>query len=189
MNSFLEFLHFIRPLSEELINYLPAIIKRKPIAKGHYISRIGHICRNIYFVEKGILRSFYTVGKKEIGSQIVVEGNVCTSVDSFFNQQESKESIQSIEDGILQYINYKDWENTYKCFPAFNITGRLLLQKFYMDLDIRRHWEKTNSARERYQWLETWHPELILRLPLKYIASHLGISDVMLSRIRAQRIS
>jgi CRP-like cAMP-binding protein len=42
------------------------------------------------------------------------------------------------------------------------------------------------TAEERYKQLLTESPEIIQRVPLKYIASYLGITQVSLSRIRAQ---
>jgi hypothetical protein len=42
-----------------------------------------------------------------------------------------------------------------------------------------------HSADERYHNLLRENPQILQRIPLKYIASYLGITPVSLSRIRA----
>ncbi len=44
-----------------------------------------------------------------------------------------------------------------------------------------------HTAEERYMLLLKKSPAILQRVPLKYIASYLGITQVSLSRIRAQK--
>jgi len=46
-----------------------------------------------------------------------------------------------------------------------------------------------NSAEERYKNLIESTPDIIKRVPLKYIASFLGITQVSLSRIRSKPLT
>jgi hypothetical protein len=43
------------------------------------------------------------------------------------------------------------------------------------------------QAPERYKMMLEFFPELVLRVPAKYLASYLGISEETLSRIRSRR--
>ena len=40
---------------------------------------------------------------------------------------------------------------------------------------------------ERYQWLMEYHPELIARVPAKYLATYLDIAEVTLTKIKARQ--
>jgi len=42
------------------------------------------------------------------------------------------------------------------------------------------------STYDRVEWFNTTHPELNQRVPAKYIASYLGITDVTLSAAKAK---
>jgi hypothetical protein len=46
---------------------------------------------------------------------------------------------------------------------------------------------QTLSARERYEYMLKNKPEFIQRIPLKYLASFLGIQLETLSRVRNQK--
>jgi hypothetical protein len=43
------------------------------------------------------------------------------------------------------------------------------------------------SAEERYDYMMETQPEIVLRVPTKYMASHLGINEFTLSKIRGKR--
>jgi len=59
------------------------------------------------------------------------EGDVIVSVESFFSQKQSYESIQALEDCILYYITYDELQFVYNHFPEFNFIGRVLVEKYY----------------------------------------------------------
>jgi hypothetical protein len=48
--------------------------------------------------------------------------------------------------------------------------------------------QRFNTAQERYVILLKTFPQIIQRVPLKHIASYLGVSQETLSRIRATAI-
>ena len=115
------------------------------------------------------------------------EGDVIISVESFFNQLESKENIQALEDCLLFYVSYDELQYAYQNFPDFNTIGRILTQKYYQLSEQRLYSLRMQRAVERYLFLVDHFPQIIQRVPLKYIASYLGITEETLSRIRAQR--
>jgi CRP-like cAMP-binding protein len=115
------------------------------------------------------------------------EGDVIVSIESFFEQKESYESIQALEDCTLYYIEYTELQNIYRQFPEFNFIGRVLTEKYYKLWAQQLHGLRMQPAADRYKWLLQNHPELILRVHAKYLASWLGITEVMLSKIKARK--
>lgn len=187
MNELLHLLNSIHPLSPELQAHLSRILKTKEINKKDLLLRAGHVCRNIFFIQKGLLRCFYLKDEHEVCSWFMREGDVMVSVESFFQQKESYESIQALEDSVLCYIDYGELQHIYRQFPEFNFVGRVLTEKYYMLSEQRLFSLRMQRAGERYAYLQQNHPELIRRVPSKYIASYLGVTDVTLSNIRSKQ--
>jgi len=184
MDTLLTLLMSIYPLSEELINYLRANLEIKELKKGDYLLRKGRICTHIYFIESGHLRCFYEKNGAEATSWLMIEGNVIVSVSSFFNQKQSRESIQALEDTVVIGISFEKLEYINRTFIEFNFHGRVLSQKYYAISDDQLYAIKMQRAPERYLHMLETQPELFDRVPAKYIASLLGISVETLSRIR-----
>jgi hypothetical protein len=114
------------------------------------------------------------------------EGDLIVSIESFFLQQPSYECIQALEDGELFYVDYSELQHIYQAFPEFNFIGRVLTEKYYILWARQIYGLRMQNARERYDWLLQHHPELILRVPSKYLASWLGINEVTLSRLKGR---
>jgi CRP-like cAMP-binding protein len=115
------------------------------------------------------------------------EGDVCISVESWFRRMESRENIQALERTEVYYISWRQLQDIYERYPAFNFTGRLLTEKYYLQSEQRLAAMRLRRSHERYQWLMESSPELLLRVPAKHLASYLGMSEVMLSNIRSRR--
>ena len=96
--------------------------------------------------------------------------------------------IRTIEPCRLQRINYASLTNLANRFPELErFISRFFLQQL-ADLEIALHKIPYQTARQRYEEVVAIHPELVQRIPLKYIASWLQMSPSTLSRIR-RRIS
>ncbi len=123
MTELLTFLNSIHSLTAETNEYLTSTLKRIDIFKKDFILKQSHVCFNIYFVSKGLVRCFYIRDDKEVSSWFMIEGDVIVSVESFFNQTPSYESIQALEDCTLYYISYNELQFAYNNFPEFNFVG------------------------------------------------------------------
>ena len=113
------------------------------------------------------------------------EGDVIVSVESFFNQSPSYEAIQALEDCTLYYITYDELQFIFRNFMEFNFIGRILIEKYYTLSERRLYSLRMQKAQDRYKYLMDHHPELILRVPSKHLASYLGIAEPTLSTIKS----
>lgn len=187
MESLLNYVEAIYPLSDALKNHLKNSIQLKRVLKNEVILKAGHTSRQIYFVEKGLVRAFYMKKDLEISSWFMKEGDFVISVSSFFKQIASNESIQALEDSILYSLSYSELQNVYRNFPEFNFIGRVITEKYYALSEDRTAALKMMRANERYDYLMENHGELLQRVPLKYIASYLGVTEVTLGRSRFRK--
>lgn len=185
MNELLAYLNSIHPLSQKTMDYLVEHLKRTEVSKKKFILKQGRVCYSIYFVKEGLLRCFYIKNDKEINSWFMNEGDVIISVESFFDQTPGFENIQALEDSILYYIDYNELQYLYNNCPEFNFVGRALVEKYYKLSEQRLYSLRMQKAVEKYRFLMNNFPHIIQRVPSKYIASYLGITEETLSRIRA----
>lgn len=187
MEELLAFLNSIYPLSDKLTEYLSANLKTKNLSKKDFLLKIGHTSKDICFINKGLLRCFYLIEDKEVSSWFMKEGDVILSVESFFNQTVSYEAIQALEDCTLYYITHDELQFIYRNFMEFNFVGRVVLQRYYTLSEQRLYSMRMQKAPERYKYLMKHHSDLILRVPSKFLASYLGITEVSLSNLKKEK--
>ncbi|MEP7267360.1 MAG: Crp/Fnr family transcriptional regulator [Saprospiraceae bacterium] len=175
------------PLSKQFIKYAAEHTFPLCLKKGKTLLKPGEICTHIFFVKSGILRCFIKDENKEITTWITAEGEMVASISSFIYQRTSMESIQAVEDCDLLALSYTDMEQAYLKFPHFNIIARKLYEKYYVDAENRALIARLKNAQKKYHHFLNFQGHLANRVPLKYIASYIGIRLETLSRIRAKR--
>lgn len=114
------------------------------------------------------------------------EGDLIISVESFFQQKPSYESIQALEECTLISITYDELQYIYKTYPELNFIARVLTEKYYALSEQRLYSMRMQRAHERYKFLMDNFSELIKRVPSKYLSSYLSISEETLSRIKSK---
>lgn len=115
------------------------------------------------------------------------ENSIIARVESLFTEKPSRKAIQMIEDSELIAIDSSKLFALYDSFPSIERLFRKIFESAYVDTVNRVESIQFNSAEERYNTLLKENPSVLQRVPLKYIASYLGITQVSLSRIRSIR--
>ena len=188
MEELLKYFQSIYPMSSGLQTFLFEKLSSKDFSRKDFLLKEGRVASNIFFIEKGLLRCFYRKGSVEVSTWFMKEGDLCVSVESFFRQKKSYENIQALEDGRVLYMPYQDVQLMYRSFPEANFIGRVLTEHYYTLSEQRLYALRLQKSRDRYACLMENFPELIQRVPSKYLASYLGISEETVSRIRSRRL-
>lgn len=173
-------------LSPACLAYLRKIIKRSSLKKEEYLLKAGEVCTNLYFIRRGLLKCYYIVHNSEVSDWFFGELETVTSVDSFYDQVKSEDFIQALEDCELFYITYKDLIYLYKTFIEFNVIGRVLTNKYLRIWHRQARNIRMLTAEERYLFLLEKQPELIMRVPVRDLASYLDMTRETLSRMRGR---
>jgi len=187
MERLLGQLNTIHPLSPALIEHLQLIVRHRELSKGDFLLKAGHLCRDIYYIDEGLLRCFYRKVDLEVSSWFMKDGDVIVSIESFHQRRPSYEWIQALEDCKLFYISYEELYDIYRRFPEFNFISRELTQHYYILWTQLLYAIRMKTAEEKYEWLLERFPDFILRIPAKYLSSWLSISETHFSDVRRGR--
>jgi CRP-like cAMP-binding protein len=106
-------------------------------------------------------------------------------VESLFTGKPSRKAIQILEDAEIIAINAGQLFKLYDSFPEIERLFRKIFEAAYVETVNRIEGIQFHSAEERYNTLLHEAPDILKRIPLKYVASYLGITQVSLSRIRS----
>ncbi|MFZ1370062.1 MAG: Crp/Fnr family transcriptional regulator [Ferruginibacter sp.] len=170
--------------AEEVIAEISNIIS---IKKNVDLQSIGHTCKTIYFINKGVARIYYLKDGIDITENFFFENNIIARVESLLTGRPSRKGIQVLEDAEIVSINAPALFGLYDRFHEIERLFRKIFEAAYVDTVNRVEGMQFHSAEERYKALLHEAPGVIKRVPLKYVASYLGITQVSLSRIRGQR--
>jgi CRP/FNR family transcriptional regulator, anaerobic regulatory protein len=187
MEELLAWLNAIHPLSPPLLERLRKLVRCRTISRKEYLLEAGHVNREICFIGKGIFRCFYLKNGKDVSSWFMKEGDVIVSVESFYEQVNSYEYIQALEDCEIFYISYEQLHDIYNEFMEFNFIGRMLTVKYLILWTRQLYNIRMMSARERYQYIVENTPDLLQRVPGRQLASFLDIDEATFYRIKNER--
>lgn len=159
----------------------------KPIqvSKDTIISPAGKAPEYHNFIVSGFMRNYYV---DESGQEVTTDLNdgprFFTSYDAFVHRAPSKENLHCITDCELLQISRDDVEVSAQLGQTQQeYTVQILQQQ--LEKNKQRAVDLTTlTAEQRYTKLLKEYPTIVQNIPLKYIASYLGINPGSLSRIR-----
>ncbi len=171
-------------LQEEGWNKLQERFTIQQLKKGELLVRNGEICRQVSFINKGLVRLFYLVDGKEISTGFVAENEYVSEYESFLTTQPSSGNIDALEDCELVNLSYNDMQAMYQLNPVFEIFGRKIAEILFIMISSQTTRLLTMTPEERYQSVIQNHPFIIQRVPQYMIASFIGITPEHLSRLK-----
>lgn len=183
------FLYFkkVNPLTKQAEKAIAEISSIVTIKKNKDLQPIGHTCKTIYFIKKGVARIYYFKDGIDITESFFFENSIIARVESLFTGKPSRKAIQILEDAEIIAINARQLFKLYDSFPEIERLFRKIFEAAYVDTVNRIEGMQFHTAEERYNALLNQAPDVLKRVPLKYVASYLGITQVSLSRIRGHR--
>lgn len=172
--------------TEELEQIIPQF-RKMTFSKNDYLLKEGSVSNQYWFIENGFARSFAidTEGN-EVSTNFFSIGDVVIDWSSFFLRQQTRENIQAISDCVCWQLDYEKFQHLFNSIKSFREQGRANLVESYFALKNRSTSMITDSAKDRYLKFLEEKNQIVQFMPLKYIASYLGITDTSLSRIRKE---
>ena len=168
---------------EVIKNYLTP----KKLRKKQYLLQEGDVCKFIAFVEKGALRQYSLDenGNERI-IQFALEGWTISDLYSFLTSEMATYHIEALEDSELVLISKSAHEELLLKVPKYETYTRLQITGAYIAMQRRLTSIISSPLEEQYPNFINLYPNIVQRVPQHNIASFLGITQVSLSRIRAE---
>jgi CRP-like cAMP-binding protein len=161
----------------------PAAIKS--FTSGEYLIKEGAIKKEIFFIRKGLVRAYVINAKgDEITTLIRSENQFVLSTDVILFNQASKSYYEAIEPTDVFVIDHDILQSLINQNPRLEANRKFVFQNILKEAITRMDSFVLLSPKERYIQFVQSNPDIINRVPLKYIANILGMTAVSLSRIR-----
>lgn len=182
----IEFADFIKSkvfIQEADLQLILDKFKVKTVEKGQFILKRGQIANQYFYIRSGALRFFFGEFDQQLTAWVVFSNEFFAEISSLSSQKPTRFNIEAIEQTELLYIDKTTMEMLYKQFPSWQEFGR----KTWEAMSVRMIDEiinfQTKTAEERYlEFLKV--PGYLQKVPVKQLASYLGITPNALSRIR-----
>lgn len=167
--------------------HIPSIIDTFSVLelkKGDFFVKEGTICKYFCYIERGILQHSISVLGEEKTTYLALKNSPTSALNSFKNKVPSRKNIKALSDCRLYVIDLISFNDLLKTNSGFYQFYYNLIEHQIFRIDNYRIDLLTLTPEERYQKLITNENELIKDVPLRYLASFLGISQRHMSRIR-----
>jgi len=174
-------------------DYFISLLKEKTVQRKEQLVKEGEACTYINFVQQGALRAFYVDHKdNENVIMFAIRDWWITDMHSFANEKPAMLNIDALEESIILQLHKKDIDQLFNKVPKFERFFRILMQNAYVREQLRIVENLSMPAADRYDNFLKKYPQFAQRVPLKQIASYLGITPEFLSLLRkrtSKRIS
>jgi len=175
-------------LTDEETDYFTSLLKEKQVAKKDFILKEGELCKNICFVNTGILRAYYAdKSGKESTIMFAMADWWITDMYCFINHLPAMLTIQAVEDSNIFQLQKQDLDTLYLKVPKFERFFRIMMQNAYTREQLRIIQNLSLTAEERYNNFMEKYPQVAREVTQKQIASYLGITPEFLSMIRSSK--
>jgi CRP-like cAMP-binding protein len=165
-----------------------SMLTEQQISRKEFLLREGQVCRNISFVQSGILRAFHLdKAGREATIMFALEDWWITDMNCFINQLPAILNIQAVEDSRVFQLQKRDLDQLYESVPKFERFFRIIMQNAYIREQLRVIQNLSLPAEERYNNFIMKYPQVVQKVTQKQIAAYLGITPEFLSMIRKKK--
>jgi len=152
--------------------------------KKQLLVKAGEVEEYLNFTVRGLTRMYFYKNKTEVITNIAREGEIISSSSSFLSGSPSNYYVETLESSTFLSISRQQLEEAYKESPSIERLGRLMTTYFVLQ---KEEWElecMRLDTRERFLRFVGNNPELLLRVPQKYLASYLNMKPETFSRLK-----
>lgn len=179
------FFRRLHELPPEELQQVAGLFVRREVHKGEILLGEQDIAKDIFFVEKGLLRQFYFKEGRDITENFACDGDGAMCIVSLFTGHRNCLQLEALEDGVVWTVSYAglvDLSEHYLHIARLLrhlLEGSLILSQYKAD-----SW-RFETSRERYARFLRDYPEVARRATVNHIASYLLMTPESLSRVRA----
>ena len=171
-------------LNDEEFSLFSQTLEIRDFGKRQLLIREGEIENYLNFIVSGLARKFFYRNKEEMVTQIAKENEVICVYDSFLSGIPSTYSVETIEPSTFVSISKQNVENLYQSNPKMERLGRLIVTQQFLNKESWEYDRMRHNSHERFIHFIKENPDLLQRVPQKYLASYLNIKPETFSRLK-----
>lgn len=172
-------------MTHEELDVLESLLVPIKYGKGEKILQEGEICRNISYIERGLIRQFYFKNGKEVTEHLGVDHSIFMCIESLFKEEPTCLQVEALEPTLVYALPKARLEAAAMRNVNIQMLYRKILEESLIQSQIHADLVRFESAPNRYKRLCDLNPQVVLRAPLTYIANYLQMTPETLSRIRS----
>ena len=180
-------------MTHDELDILESVLVPRKYAKGQIILAEGEICREILYVDIGVVRQFYE--KRDLNKtrmvteHLGVDGTIVMCIESLFREEPTKLQIEALENSICYALPKQRLEEVALHNVNIQILYRKILEESLILSQVHADLVRFESAQNRYKRMCKLMPKVVLRAPLNYIANYLQMTPETLSRVRSSSLN
>ena len=171
-------------LSDAELEALEECLLVRDVPKGEFVVKAGQICKYVSFVNKGLVRLYYTIDGKDISIGFAGAGEYTAECESFLTRKPAAQNIDALTDSQVIDLGFDDMQRLYKEYSAFQEFGRKISEMLFILINQRNTALLALTPEERYRNMIASNPQLLQQVPQYMLASFIGVTPEHLSRIR-----
>jgi CRP-like cAMP-binding protein len=171
-------------LTPEDFSLLAEKITVRSFDKREMLLRPGEVEQYMNFVIKGLVRMYFYKGRSEVILNLAKEKELISATSSFLSGAPSNYYIETLEPTTLFSITRDDLEQVYRQNSRIERLGREMTTHFVLEKEEWEHACMRLATRERFLQFVERNPELVQRVPQKYLASYLNMKPETFSRLK-----
>lgn len=184
MESLIQEVEKYIPISDSLRADLILNFSSINLDKNEKIVREGQFNVPLAFITTGILRCFNLKNDKDITNDFFFENTFVTDYEALVQNTAAKQNFEAIEAAEVHVLSGEKLFKLTETYPELREWGAKMAESLFTNLLGNNSMLKSDSPEERYLRMLKEKPMIIQRIPLHYVASYIGITQVHLSRIR-----
>jgi CRP-like cAMP-binding protein len=159
--------------------------EKKEYLKNSFLVAEGEICDSIYLIIKGCVRCLTNNHDCDTTTWFGFENQPVMLPISYCLQESTNEMIQALEDTTVWVLKRTDLQTASQNNFKVNSVVSMMMEATMARMMMRASSLQSEFAEERYEDLITNQPDIIQRVPLRHIATYIGVKVETLSRIRS----
>lgn len=170
--------------------FLTAILVPVTYRQGDIVDSAGEVTRNMIHVNSGCLMTYFT--DKDANEQVIQfasSGWWTGDLHSLTTHEPSIYSTRALADTSAFFLPSIRMDELLMRHPVFERYFRITFQNSLVTHQKRIIQSLSLTAEERYTQFQLKYPQLEQFVPLKYVASYLGMTPEFLSKIRRKRMT
>lgn len=175
-------------MTHDELDILESVLVAKKYPKGSIILKEGEVCKDICYIDKGLIRQFYYKYGKMVTEHLGEDHTIFMCIESLFKEEPSKIQVEALEATTIYAMPKAALERVALHNVNIQLLYRKILEESLIISQVHADLVRFETAQNRYMRMCKLMPQVILRAPLVYIASYLQMTPETLSRVRASSL-